>query len=299
MYDFIGDIHGHADELQKLLLQLDYKKSNGVYAHATRKVFFLGDFIDRGPQIKETLEIAKAMVDAGNAVAIMGNHEYNAICFHLEESKGGHLRKHSIKNIIQHADTLKQFQNNQEEYEYYIDWFQSLPVFWEEPTFRAAHACWDESNIEFLKNNLQQGTLNDGLLKQSVKKETALHHAVEETLKGKELALPEHITFRDKDDNIRTEIRVRWWLNPAETSLHAYSVHAFEALPKDPVNLGSGYYSETEKPIFFGHYWLKGIPELIRNNVCCLDFSVAKGGNLVAYRFDGEQHLEPSKLVFV
>ena len=299
MYDFIGDIHGHADELQELLLKLDYKKSNGVYAHPTRKVFFLGDFIDRGPQIKETLKIAKAMVDAGNAVAIMGNHEYNAICFHLEESEGGHLRKHSIKNILQHADTLKQFQNDQEEYDEYIDWFQSLPVFWEETTFRAAHACWDESNIALLKDYLDQGSLNEGMLKLAVKKETPLHHAVEETLKGKELALPDQLTFRDKDDNIRKEIRVRWWINPAETSLHAYSVHAFEALPKDPVNLGSGYYSETEKPVFFGHYWLKGIPELLRNNVCCLDFSVAKGGNLAAYRFDGEQLLEPSKLVFV
>ncbi|MBW8359306.1 MAG: metallophosphoesterase [Weeksellaceae bacterium] len=299
MYDFIGDIHGHADELQKLLVKLDYQKTNGVYAHPTRKVFFLGDFIDRGPQIKETLQIAKAMVDAGNAVAIMGNHEYNAICFHLEESQGGHLRKHSIKNILQHADTLKQFQNDQEEYDQYVKWFKSLPIFWEEPTFRAAHACWDESNIAFLKNNIKQGILDDTLLKQSVKKETPLHHAVEETLKGKELALPKQITFSDKDGNIRKEIRVRWWLNPAETSLHAYSVHDFEGLPKEPVSLKSGYYSETDKPVFFGHYWLQGIPELIRNNVCCLDFSVAKGGKLVAYRFDGENHLQPSKLVFV
>jgi len=299
MFDFIGDIHGHADELQKLLLKLDYRKVNGVYMHPTRKVFFLGDFIDRGPQIKETLAIAKAMVDAGTAVAIMGNHEYNAICFHLEESQGGHLRKHSIKNILQHADTLKQFQNNEEEYEYYIAWFKSLPVFWEEPSFRAAHACWDEENISFLRENLQQGVLNDRLVKQSVSKETPLHRAVEETLKGKEMALPDQTTFSDKDGNIRKEIRVRWWLNPAATSLYDYSVHAFDGLPKDPVNLVSGFYSETEKPIFFGHYWLKGIPKLIRNNVCCLDFSVAKGGSLAAYRFDGEQILEPSKLVFV
>ena len=83
MTDLIGDIHGHADKLEKLLLKLGYKKSNGVYAHPKRKVLFVGDYIDRGPKIRETLEIVKSMVDSNNAIALMGNHEYNAICCHL------------------------------------------------------------------------------------------------------------------------------------------------------------------------------------------------------------------------
>ena len=60
--------------------------------------------------------------------------------------------------------------------------------------------------------------------------------------------------------------------------------------------------SEEERPVFFGHYWLTGIPKLIRDNVCCLDFSVAgyRGdGRLAAYRFDGEQRLDESKFVWV
>lgn len=69
------------------------------------------------------------MVDSGNAIALMGNHEYNALCFHYQETEGGHLRKHSIKNIIQHYETLKQFQNKQKEYEAYLDWFKTLPLF--------------------------------------------------------------------------------------------------------------------------------------------------------------------------
>ncbi|TVQ49888.1 MAG: diadenosine tetraphosphatase, partial [Saprospirales bacterium] len=35
------------------------------------------------------------------------------------------------------------------------------------------------------------------------------------------------------------------------------------------------------------------------DNCCCLDFSVAKGGVLAAYRFDGERELSPEKLVWV
>jgi len=99
MIDLIGDIHGHADKLEELLLKLGYAKNNGVYSHPDRKVLFVGDYIDRGPKIRETLEIVKSMVYSENAIALMGNHEYNALCFHFQETVGGHLRKHLIKNI--------------------------------------------------------------------------------------------------------------------------------------------------------------------------------------------------------
>lgn len=75
---------------------MGYSLKNGVYAHPERKVLFVGDSIDRGAKIKETLHIVRSMVDNGNAIAIMGNHEYNAIRFHFPESNAGHLRKHSI-----------------------------------------------------------------------------------------------------------------------------------------------------------------------------------------------------------
>jgi len=57
MFDFIGDIHGHADKLEALLQKLGYAKTNGYYAHPTRKVLFIGDYIDRDPKIWETLEL--------------------------------------------------------------------------------------------------------------------------------------------------------------------------------------------------------------------------------------------------
>jgi len=33
MHDLIGDIHGHADALQRLLTKLGYAKHKGVYRH--------------------------------------------------------------------------------------------------------------------------------------------------------------------------------------------------------------------------------------------------------------------------
>ena len=303
MIDFIGDIHGHADKLMILLDKLGYHFKNGSYSHPERKVLFVGDYIDRGHEIKKTLEIVKSMVERKNAVALMGNHEYNAICFHYEETEGGHLRKHKIKNIIQHYETLKQFQNQQNEYDAYIEWFKTLPLFYETENFRAIHACWDTKQILYLKSVLNNQKLDEDLIQKSVIKKTPLNNAIEIILKGKEIRLPEGIVFEDKDGTTRNKIRMKWWEDPSKSTYKRISVEALPGLPDIPVDLNhlknTDYYYEGDKPVFFGHYWLKGNPVICRNNICCLDYSVAKHGYLAAYRFDGEERLDNSKLVYV
>ncbi|MCB1078236.1 MAG: metallophosphoesterase, partial [Verrucomicrobiae bacterium] len=126
-YDVIGDIHGFAAPLRKLLEELGYQMEDGAYRHeAGRQVVFLGDFIDRGPEIRETLHLVKGMVDSGSAVAVMGNHEFNAVCFHTPDGKGDFLRSragHDGRNVIQHQATLDAFSGFEEEWEDWIAWF--------------------------------------------------------------------------------------------------------------------------------------------------------------------------------
>jgi len=304
MIDFIGDIHGHADKLIKLLETLGYSKKDGVYKHPKRKAFFIGDYIDRGQAIRETLMIVRGMVESGNAVALMGNHEYNALCFHHEESEGGHLRKHHIKNIIQHFETLRQFQNRQDEYDDFLDWFLTLPLYYETEDFRAVHACWDNFNIKLLRSRLNnKGRMDERILRKSVKNGTKFYKAVDETLKGKEIRMPEGLIFKDKDNTERNHIRIKWWEDPLKMTYRTISIPSLKCLKEKPIDLSEfdhqNYYKPDEKPIFFGHYWLNSYPKLYRENVCCLDFSVAKGGYLAAYRFDGEKQLSNDKLVFV
>lgn len=99
-YDIIGDIHGHADALAALLSDLGYRERAGAWRHPRRQALFVGDFIDRGPGQVATLNIARSMVDAGSARAVMGNHELNAIAWFLpdENNPGEYLRpRHSPK----------------------------------------------------------------------------------------------------------------------------------------------------------------------------------------------------------
>jgi hypothetical protein len=73
MYDLIGDIHGHADELRALLDYLGYRPdAAGIMRHeGGRQVIFLGDYVDRGPKIRETLQLVRSMVDGGAALALL------------------------------------------------------------------------------------------------------------------------------------------------------------------------------------------------------------------------------------
>jgi hypothetical protein len=302
MYDLIGDVHGHADKLQALLHKLGYQQKNGSYSHPERKVLFVGDYIDRGPDIPKTLEIVRNMVDHDQAIALMGNHEYNALCFNLPHPHGDYLRPHNPVHIHQHSETMKQFHNKKDEYRSHLEWFKTLPLFYENDSFRAVHACWDDEHIAYLKQHLKDHRLTEELIYESADEETHLHHVIEETLKGKEIQLPNGVTFKDKDGHERCDIRIKWWENPSNTTYKSISVHAHD-LCEEPINVedlaNTRYYTCEDKAVFFGHYWLNGNPSLYRSNICCLDYSVAKAGHLVAYRFDEEQDLDREKLVYV
>ncbi|MCB2379099.1 metallophosphoesterase [Hymenobacter sp. BT635] len=302
MYDLIGDIHGHADELRQLLAKLGYTDQHGVYRHPSRQVIFVGDFVDRGPKIRETLQIVRAMVDGGAARAVMGNHEYNAICFYEPHPQGGHLRPHMPRNILQHLRTIEEFNGRElyQEWQDYIQWFKTLPLFLDLGQLRVVHACWDPRHIDFLNSVLTNGCLTDAVLLRAADRRTPEYHAIEETLKGKEITLPPGLSFHDKDRNERTKMRIRWWCNPQSCTYADYYLERIPALdphPVDHASLPDAYHYAEETPVFFGHYWLRGTPQVLRPHAVCLDYSVARGGELVAYRWSGEKELRPENLV--
>jgi protein phosphatase len=85
-FDIIGDIHGCCDELEALLAQLGYVRSemspgdevwgNIHYRHPEgRKALFLGDIVDRGPRVLDTLRLVRNMVFTDNALCVPGNHD--------------------------------------------------------------------------------------------------------------------------------------------------------------------------------------------------------------------------------
>jgi hypothetical protein len=303
MYDIIGDIHGYAKTLEALLTKLGYTKENGIYTHPQRKVIFVGDFIDRGPLIRESLQIIKSMIDNGSALGVMGNHEYNAICFNTPSKNGnGWLREHSPKNIKQHSATIEAFKDYADEWQMYIEWFMSLPVFLDLDNLRIVHACWDRKIIDSLNEHLKGNSLNHSFLHQSAQRGTLEYYWVENILKGFELTLPNNNKYADKDGNIRSEIRVKWWKQLNCETYRSIMVKGDNTIPETivPSELLAKVpvYPLDSPPVFIGHYWNNGKPELLAHNVCCVDYSVARGEKLVAYRWNGEQVLNTGNFIW-
>jgi hypothetical protein len=56
--------------------------------------------------------------------------------------------------------------------------------------------------------------------------------------------------------------------------------------------------AETDRPIFFGHYWMQAPLVVQSPRLACVDASVAKGGRLAAYRSSGEATLNADWFVY-
>ncbi|PPK50053.1 metallophosphoesterase [Marinobacter persicus] len=307
MYDLIGDIHGHAAELKALLTKMGYREIDGVWQHAERKVIFLGDFVDRGPEQVETVSIARNMVENGQALAVMGNHEFNAVAWALEDpdNPGEYLRPHTDKNRGQHQAFLEQVGEGSELHQSFIEWFKMLPVYLDLPELRVVHACWDPAFVKRIEPYLDsENRLLPTAWKATARKGTDAYEAIETLLKGLEIPLPGDHHFFDKDNNKRTNIRAEWWQQGELTyrDLAMVPGDQIHRIPHQPVasHILPGY--DGEKPLFVGHYWMQGEPAPLNKHIACLDYSVAgdrDGGKLCGYRYAHERELRAEHFAWV
>ena len=297
-YDIIGDIHGHYDELISLLKNLGYSLQKGIWKNGDRIPVFVGDYIDRGPKILESLKLVRDLTESGNGIALMGNHEYNFICMHNYDSNGKPFRKRNEDNLKNIKDTLNALSNGND-LEIYLKWMEKLPVIAYNDSLRVVHAQWHHPSIELINNCSFKNLDQNGL--QQVFQNEALKNALDISMKGQEVLLPETHHFLDKDNKSRGEARLKWWAQSFSSKMD----DAFASLPQQvkndsfPIEILNKIdpYLPTETPVFFGHYWMNPSDfGLLSENTCCLDFSVAKGGNVGGYMFDGESELIENKM---
>ena len=70
-YAFIGDIHGDSVRLSNLLRKL-----------GRRRLVFLGDYIDRGPDSRAVIELLQDVAGRGaHPIFLLGNHEVGLLAF--------------------------------------------------------------------------------------------------------------------------------------------------------------------------------------------------------------------------
>lgn len=295
-YDVIGDIHGHCDKLVALLTKLGYREKLGAWRHPDRTAVFVGDLIDRGPRQIATVNLVRRMVDAGSAMAIMGNHEFNAIAWATRDpaSPRGYLRRHARKgNRKQHKAFLAEVEGTRRHAET-VKWFKTLPLWLDLGGIRVVHACWHDEYMGALLPLMGPGrTLTDDLIVSSSRERHPTFLAVEALCKGLEVDLPHGVAFHDKDGKKRTKTRIRWWRGALSTYREAALAppDVVSRIPNTPIPADRRVKRYSGPPVFFGHYWLRGNPAPLARNVACVDYSAGAGGDLVAYRWEGEPAL--------
>jgi len=303
-FDVIGDVHGQFDKLVALLTRLEYRDDGGVWRHPSRTAIFVGDLIDRGPKQLATVDLVRRMVEAGSARCVMGNHEFNAIAWATPdpEHPGKLFRDHHKPgNREQHQAFLDEVECTPHQKEI-TDWFKTLPLWLDLGGLRIVHACWHQASMDQLRALMGPNqTLTDELTRFGNRQGHWAYEAIETICKGPEVRLPEGFSFKDKEGKVRTEIRVRWW----QEDLSTYRTAAIgppsemQTIPDEPMPAEWKGYRYSGPPVLFGHYWFTGRPAVISPRFACLDYSAARDGPLVAYRWDGEEELQTEKLTWV
>lgn len=307
-YDLIGDVHGCVRTLERLLELLGYRRQGGVWRHPSRMAIFLGDLLDRGPAIRETLHQVYAMVEAGQALCVMGNHEFYALGWSTPAPPGSgrrYVREHTPRHLRLIRETLAQFEAYPQEWSEFLRWFYRMPLFLDAGHFRAVHACWDADFIKPLQAQFTNGCIDEGFLKAAATPGSFANMAIDRLLRGTDMRLPHGLTLTGDDGFTRSYFRTKFWEENPKT--YGDIVFQPDALPelaaqtpltelqKDELLR----YGAQEPLLFVGHYWRQGRPAPIRPNLACLDYSAVVGGKLVAYRLDRERRLDADKFVWV
>lgn len=307
-YDLIGDVHGCGATLAALLEKLGYHQRGGVYRHPRRKVIFLGDLIDRGPRIRLAVQIARRMVEEGEAHIVMGNHEVNALAYcHRAPADLGRdwLREHTPRHTRIIRETLEQYRDHPQEWDEALAWFLDIPLCLERDGLRVVHACWDQALIDDLRRERPDGRIDEAFLAASVRPGSRPFRILDRLTRGPHIPLPAGVAIHSGDGFTRQSFRAHFWAR--EPATWGDVIFQPDNLPDDlerrPLapeeRARLSYYGPEQPPLFIGHYWCEGIPALPTPNIACLDYSAVNFGRLVAYRWSGERRLDADHFVWL
>jgi hypothetical protein len=301
-YDIIGDVHGYASELVALLKKMDYHEINDVWVHDNRKAIFVGDFTCRGPETRRTVNIVRKMVENETGFAVLGNHELNAIAHFTKDREGRPFKQATGSNKRVMEQIKSEYLYEKDQLKDDLKWLRELPFFLDAGDFRVVHAYWSDTNLNLLKESSPKGNLSKKILSEMFSQGTELAKAMRQTTRGIEFNLPNDLIIKDSRNIRRTNFRVLWWKDPKGKTFEQISYGNKFILPEytiPPELLFTFDIYQAKNPIvFLGHYCIPEDRMIPSPNICCVDNCVANGGQLAAYRWDGESKLKANNFVF-
>ncbi|HLN30096.1 MAG TPA: metallophosphoesterase [Gemmataceae bacterium] len=250
--DIVGDVHGELECLLQVLRHLGYNNL-GIHPEG-RRLVFLGDLTDRGPDSPGVVELVRSFVDAGYAQCVLGNHDLNILLGQEKLDNGWFFGKpffhdRALVPQVLATDAIRQG---------VLDFFSRLPLALERADLRVVHACWQTEMVDLarparatvdlynrhadlIERDLQQRSDIDAVAREL---EHQNRNPVKVLTSGRERRAEAPFESSGK---LRYEERVRWWEN----------------------------YEDVEF-CFFGHYASPLGQPHGRGRALCIDYAVGK-----------------------
>jgi bis(5'-nucleosyl)-tetraphosphatase (symmetrical) len=248
----IGDLQGCLASLEALLPRLP----------DARRLIFVGDLVNRGPQSLATLRAVKRRVESGAAVALLGNHD-----LHLLAVDAGIRPLHD-------SDTLQEILDAPDR-RALIDWLRTLPLAHTEDGHLFVHAGvppqWTRGQTLERAEEVRQRLLRDDyrdFLQRMYGNQPELW---DEALRG--------------DDRLRFIVNAltRLRIVDAAGRMHLKFKEGAAAAPSGTVPwFDHSDRATRDTRIVFGHWSTEGLVR--RSNVTGIDTGCVWGGKLTALR---------------
>lgn len=315
--DIVGDVHGEIDALRSLLAHLGYAH-DGREHPAHRRLVFVGDLCDRGPDSPAVVQLVSGLVRGGAAQCILGNHELNVL-------RGQHKHGNAWITNPEHDENTSQYScavASTGQREAFGAFFRTLPLALERPDLRVVHAAWDDDAIAVLRecrdDNITafarlEDQANAALAMLLPRKQDALEphrHGLRDE-RYRMPALPEVGTYDEQKQTLNPVRRVT--SGPERATDHPFFATG-EWRFCDRARWWDEYTHDAA--VVFGHYWRLasrtadvsgGKPDLFaaygidawhgpKQNLYCVDFSV---GGRFRERRERRKHGVPEAAPFV
>ena len=248
--DIVGDVHGEIEPLRALLHHLGYTE-DGRHPDG-RRLIFVGDLTDRGPDSPAVVDLVQELILAGRAQCVLGNHDLNILLKHPKPENKWFYGK----EFFDDEEVVPQVLADEAIRERILRLFCTLPIALERDDLRVVHACWNDEMIELARETadvvslyeehhdlieagfpgLDLDQIDQGLVHQNKNPVKLLSSGPEERTQE-----PEHAGGK-----LRHEKRVEWWNDYQGTFC------------------------------VFGHYSLKDGKPRGNNSKFCVDFGVGK-----------------------
>ena len=219
--DIVGDVHGEIAPLLSLMNHLGYDQ-HGFHPH-NRKLVFVGDLTDRGPDSLSVVKLVQKLTKAQRAQCVLGNHELNILLHQRKYDNGWFYGEEFADN----GYIVPQALANDKNRDGILDFFNTLPIALEREDLRVIHACWhtpmmksltEAKGVVALKEKhealIEKRAENSSLDEVDISLEHQNQNPVRRLTSGPEERV--HSPFF-ASGKTRHEQRVQWWNNYNET----------------------------------------------------------------------------------